>query len=68
MNKAQNTMAEIDRRYKGATIRNIRFGSATQGRGDLLYAQLVSADGELLAAGTADALLGILKARLKQRP
>lgn len=68
MNKAQNTMAEIDRPYKGATIRNIRFGSAAQGRGDLLYAQLVDADGELLVAGTVDDILGVLRVRLKQRP
>ena len=68
MNKTQNTMTEIDRLYKGATIRNIRFGSATQGLEDILYAQLVDADGELLVAGTVDAILGVLKARLKQRP
>jgi hypothetical protein len=55
----ENTMAEIQRRYKGATIRNIR-----QGHADVLYAQLVDADGELLVAGTMDAILGILKVRL----
>ena len=52
--------------YKGATIQNIRFRrSGVAGGGDILYATLVGADGELLIVATLDYVVGALKARLK---
>lgn len=59
----ESIMAQHQRRYESATIRNIR-----QGRGNVLYAQLVDADGELMIAGTMDAILGVLRMRLKLTP
>ena len=58
-NMEESIMAQHRRRYESATIRNIR-----QGRGNVLYAQLIDADGELMIAGTMDAILGVLRMRL----
>ena len=55
----ESIMAQQQRRYESATIRNIR-----QGRGGVLHAQLIDADGELMIAGTMDAILGVLRMRL----
>ena len=54
--------------YDGATIRNIHLGSTSKGRGHIIYAELVSADGMPLISATLDYILDALKTRLPPRP
>lgn len=54
--------------YEGATIRNIRLGSTSKGRGHFIYAELVSADGQVLISATLDYIEEALRDRLPLTP
>jgi hypothetical protein len=49
--------------YVGATFQNVHFGK-TPGRSHVVYATLVSADGETLISATIDYLMSALEERV----
>lgn len=61
-------MSDYQNPYVGAKITDIRLGSRSKGRGHIIYANLVGADGELLVAATLDYILDVLKTRLPPTP
>ena len=50
-------------KYEGAVIRNIR-----RGRGNILYAELVAADGELIIGATLEYITKALNTRMAWLP
>ena len=54
--------------YVGAVITDIHLGSSSRGRGHIIYAKLIGADGQLMIAATLDYILDALKTGLPPTP